>query len=397
MRRPLTEYRITVHSTLQDIPSDVWDACANPAEQDGENAPPYDPFISHAFLRALEDSGSADADTGWAAQHLCVADEDDTILGVMPVYLKNHSYGEYVFDWAWADAFNRAGGHYYPKLQSCVPFTPATGRRLLVRPGDHQSAVEQVLLQGAAELTQQTQASSFHITFLPEHQWDLAGGIGLLQRTHQQFHWLNNGYTCFDDFLSDLASRKRKNLRKEREAAFQNDIEIERLTGSDLREHHWDAFYNFYTDTGMRKWGRPYLTREFFSQVNEAMADDILLVMCRRQDRYIAGALNFIGGDTLFGRNWGCVEDHRFLHFEACYYQAIDFAIERGLQKVEAGAQGAHKLARGYMPVHTYSAHYIPDPRFRAAVEDYLDHERLQTDEDIGYLESHTPFRQGQD
>ena len=393
----MTEFRITVHSTLEEIPADLWDACANPRDQNGENASPYDPFVAHAFLLALEESGSACADTGWAAQHLCVSTQDDTILGVMPVYLKNHSYGEYVFDWAWADAFNRAGGHYYPKLQACVPFTPATGRRLLARPRDQQSDVEQVLLQGAAELTQQMETSSFHITFLSKHEWDLAGQVGLLQRTHQQFHWLNKGYTCFDDFLSDLASRKRKNLRKEREAALQNDIEIEWLTGSDLREHHWDAFYNFYTDTGLRKWGRPYLNREFFSRINDTMADDILLVMCRRQGRYIAGALNFIGGDTLFGRNWGCLEDHRFLHFEACYYQAIEFAIDRGLQKVEAGAQGAHKLARGYMPVHTYSAHYIPDPRFRAAVENYLDHERLQTDEDIGYLESHTPFRHSQE
>ena len=391
-------YRITVHTSITDIGKANWDACANPAAAGLACDIETNPFIAYDFLEALELSNSAVNETGWAAQHICVTQEgDDDIVGVMPMYLKSHSQGEYVFDYAWADAYSRAGGQYYPKLQASVPFTPATGRRLLAKPGPEQRDIEQALLAGAVEATNQIGASSLHFTFLPKEQWDLMGDVGLLQRTDQQFHWLNKGYDTFDAFLDDLTSRKRKNLRKERQAAIQNDIEIEALTGDDLKDHHWDAFYNFYLDTSMRKWGRPYLSREFFARIQETMKAQTLLIMCRRHGRYIAGAINFIGGGTLYGRNWGCIEDHRFLHFETCYYRAIDFAIAHGLNRVEAGAQGGHKLARGYVPTLTYSAHYLPDARFREAVADYLEQERAHVADDHSYLETRTPFRQGED
>jgi len=308
------------------------------------------------------------------------------------MYLKNHSRGEYVFDHAWADAWHRAGGKYYPKLQVSVPFTPANGRRLLANPtaGDD---VERQLIVACVQVARQTEVSSLHLTFLPERQWRALGDAGLLQRVDQQFHWQNHSYSTFDDFLDELASKKRKNLKRERREVVENGIDIEWVTGSDLREHHWDAFFEFYMDTGNRKWGTPYLTRKFFSLVTETMADRILLVMCRRAGRYIAGALNFIGGDALYGRNWGCIEDHRFLHFEACYYQAIDFAIHRKLARVEAGAQGPHKVARGYVPQPTYSAHWIRDAGFRDAIDRYLKEERAYVQQDIDYLTEHTPFR----
>ena len=307
------------------------------------------------------------------------------------MYLKNHSQGEYVFDYAWADAWHRAGGDYYPKLQCSVPFTPATGRRLLAKDGSEDT--ERLLLGSCMQVADQMEISSVHLTFLPKHQWQLAAELGYLQRMDSQFHWHNPGYESFDDFLADLSSKKRKNLKRERREALSNGIEIDWLTGSDLTEEHWDAFYRFYVDTGSRKWGSPYLTRQFFSLVSETMAEDILLILCRRDGRYIAGALNFIGGDTLFGRNWGCIEDHRFLHFETCYYQAIDFAISRGLNKVEAGAQGGHKVARGYLPEATYSAHWIRDAGFRRAIADYLERERLHVQEGIDYVEERTPFK----
>jgi len=342
---------------------------------------------------ALEESGSATARTGWSPHHLVLEEPDGSLAGVVPMYLKNHSRGEYVFDHGWADAFERAGGHYYPKLQVSVPFTPATGRRILARPGLFQEQTEDQLIAGIVELTRQLEVSSVHLTFLSQAQWQRLGDVGFLQRTDQQFHWLNEDFETFDDFLTVLTSRKRKNLRKERARALENGIEIEWITGSDLTEAHWDAFYNFYTDTGLRKWGTPYLTREFFSLVGANMPDQTLLIMAKREGQYIAGALNFIGSDTLFGRNWGCIEDHPFLHFEVCYYQAIDFAISRDLKRVEAGAQGAHKLARGYLPTHTYSAHYIANPSFREAVEGYLEQERHHVDHDIAALSRHTPFR----
>lgn len=309
------------------------------------------------------------------------------------MYLKSHSQGEYVFDYSWADAFERAGGRYYPKLQVSVPFTPATGRRLLVRPDTSDAELEKYLLSGMMQVAEQMEVSSVHVTFADKKQWELMGKMGFLQRTHNQFHWQNDNYNTFDDFLGALSSKKRKNIRRERRGSTAAGVEIERLTGSDLTEEHWDAFYRFYVDTGSRKWGTPYLTREFFSIIGETMPEDTLLIMCKRDGRYIAGAINFIGGECLFGRNWGCIEDHPFLHFEVCYYQAIEFAIERGLKRVEAGAQGQHKLARGYMPTHTYSAHWIANQSFQDAVDDYLKGERLQVDEEIDYIADRGPFR----
>ena len=378
---------LRVVASLSAIKAADWERCANPPEL------AYNPFVKHDFLLAMETSGSATAETGWLGQHLALEDGSGHVLGVMPLYLKDHSQGEYIFDYGWADAFYRAGGEYYPKLLSAVPFTPAGGRRLLVPPGPHQEAHETNLLAGALTLMDKLNASSLHMNFLPEKDWQWLGDKGFLQRTDQQFHWHNDGYRSFDKFLDALASRKRKNLRKERAKALENDISVDWLTGADLTEEHWDEFFHFYLDTGQRKWGTPYLTREFFSCLQQTMADDVLLIMAKRDGRYIAGALNFIGGDTLYGRNWGCLEDHPFLHFELCYYQAIDFAIERGLQRVEAGAQGAHKLARGYAPHRTYSAHHIAHGGLRDAVRNYLESERRYVDNDIEQLAQHTPFK----
>jgi uncharacterized protein len=383
----LQEPTARILNAIDEIDATVWDACAIPSNL------PRNPFLSHAFLHALEASGSATRKTGWRPYHLVLEDAGG-VLGIVPMYLKSHSQGEYVFDQAWADAWHRAGGRYYPKLQVSIPFTPATGRRLLVR--EPNPEIERVLLEACAQVAEQTGVSSLHITFLPEAQWRLAAESGYLQRIDQQFHWCNQDYASFDEFLADLASKKRKNLKRERRDAVAAGIEIEWVTGSDLRESHWDAFYRFYLDTGSRKWGSPYLTREFFSRIGETMADDVLLILCRREGRYIAGALNFIGGDTLFGRNWGCIEDHPFLHFETCYYQAIDFAIARGLKKVEAGAQGGHKIARGYRPMPTYSAHWISDVGFREAIADYLKREQEHVRGEMAWLEDHTPFRQAE-
>ncbi|MBD3646705.1 MAG: N-acetyltransferase, partial [Pseudomonadales bacterium] len=344
-------------------------------------------------LNALEKSDSAVPRTGWAPYHLSLEDEREGALGVMPMYLKGHSRGEYVFDYSWADAFERAGGNYYPKLQVAVPFTPATGRRLLTRPGADADDYENYLLSGAMQVAEQAEVSSVHLTFVAEDQWQRMGKLGFLQRTHKQFHWFNDGYETFDDFLKALSSKKRKNIRRERRDAVADGMEIELLTGSDLREEHWDAFYRFYIDTGSRKWGTPYLTREFFSIIGETMPEHVLLILVKRDGRYIAGAINFIGSECLFGRNWGCIEDHQFLHFEVCYYQAIEFAINHGLARVEAGAQGPHKLARGYLPVHTYSAHWIVNEGFRDAVNRFLDEERHYVDEEIEVYEEHSPFR----
>lgn len=374
-----------------------WDSCANPTDSDNKPTRPYNPFISHAFLSALELSGSATPETGWAPQHLVLDDGSGGIMGCMPCYLKSHSQGEYVFDYGWADAFERAGGDYYPKLQASVPFTPVTGRRLLVPDTDDADMREQYLLNASATLLDRYNASSLHLTFLTEGEWERAGKAGLLRRTDQQFHWLNQGYDSFDDFTASLTSRKRKLIKRERRGACAEGISIRHITGSDLTEAHWDAFFDFYTDTGARKWGQPYLTREFFSLIGETMADRILLILCERDGLPIAGALNFIGGDTLYGRYWGCLEDHPFLHFEACYYQAIDYAIAHGLKCVEAGAQGQHKLARGYLPQTTYSAHMIADPSLRSAVEHFLSRERDYVELEKQELSRYAPYRKTDD
>jgi uncharacterized protein len=391
--RPMStsEQRIRVVGKIADIPAQAWDACANPAQANSQGTS-YNPFISHDFLFALEASSSATARSGWQPQHLVAEAADGTILGAAPCYLKSHSRGEYVFDAGWAEAYERAGGSYYPKLQVSVPFTPATGRRLLVAPGPQADAIRGALASGLVELARLREASSVHVTFAPQDEWRLLGERGYLQRTDQQFHWENAGYATFDDFLNALAARKRKAIKRERRDALAPGIEVQWLTGSDLTESAWDAFFAFYMETGSRKWGRPYLTRAFYSLVAASMADRILLVMAKRAGRYIAGAINFIGGDTLFGRHWGAIEHHPFLHFELCYYQAIDYAIAHGL-RVEAGAQGEHKLARGYMPVTTYSAHYIADPALRRAIADYLKRERAYVAAAGGELAGMGPFR----
>ena len=378
---------LTAHASVHDIPKADWDRLANPPGL------PYSPLVSHDFFRSLEDAGCAVAETGWTGRHLVLKTTEGHITGIVPCYRKRHSYGEYVFDHGWADAFSRAGGRYYPKLQCAVPFTPVTGRRLLATTPEARAA----LAQGLIGLCSQEEASSVHVTFLPEDDWHALGGSRWLQRTDIQFHWHNTGFGCFDDFLKSLSSQKRKNIRKERATIAAAGIRLACLTGSDIREAHWDAFYDFYMDTGGRKWGTPYLNRRFFSLIGEAMADHILLVMASRAGRLIAGALNFIGSDALYGRNWGAREHHDNLHFETCYYQAIEFAIARKLARVEAGAQGPHKLARGYLPQTTYSLHYLAHPRLSRAVADYLDAERAGVHQEREALAAHSPFRQEKD
>lgn len=347
-----------------------------------------DPFTTHRFLKALEDSGSVGPGTGWEPRHL-LAHFGGKLVGAMPLYLKSHSQGEYIFDFNWADAYMRAGGEYYPKLQAAVPFTPATGARLLAQ----DDATRRALLQGAVQIAEKNGLSSFHMTFCSEAEYRLGGEMGLMQRLSQQFHWENDGYTCFNDFLAALSSRKRKNIRKERASAQSFGGEILSLTGEDILPEHWDAFWQFYQDTGARKWGTPYLTRGFFERAQETLRDDILLVLAKREGRYIAGALNFIGEDTLFGRYWGATEHHPNLHFELCYYQAIDAAIARGMKRVEAGAQGEHKLARGYLATPIYSLHWIRDKGFAQAVQRFLDAEAEAVQDDIEALAEIGPFK----
>ena len=378
-----SEFSARLAGRAFDIGRAAWNACANP---DGMASP--HPFTRYEFFDAVEGSGSATARTGWRPLHL-VVERGGGIEGILPLYLKNHSQGEYVFDHAWADALERAGGDYYPKLQASVPFTPATGRRFLTGNEDARAA----LLAAGRAAVKELEASSLHVTFLTKEEWRAAGDAGYLLRTDQQFHWQNRGYTSFDQFLAGLSSSKRKNLRKERDAVRAAGVEFDWLTGSDLTEANWDAFFEFYMDTGGRKWGHPYLTRDFFSRVGQSMADQILLVMARIGSRPIAGALNFFGDGVLYGRNWGCSEFVPFLHFGTCYYQAIEFAIQRGLKTVEAGAQGAHKLLRGYLPVPTYSAHYIAHPGLRRAVDDYLVRERDAVAAHIEQLVEHGPFK----
>ena len=377
---------VKVAGRIGAIPPDAWDACANP------DALAYTPFLSHAFLDALEQSGSVGEGTGWHPQHLVLEGPDGAVLGVMPLYLKTDSQGEYVFDHAWADAIERAGGHYYPKLQCAVPFTPVPGRRVLARPGAAAAEAERILAGASIAVAQRIEASSVHVTFLTEGEWSRLGQAGFLQRTGQQFHWQNAGYTTFDDFLATLSSRKRKAIRKERADA-QAAVEIVHLTGRDITEAHWDAFFDFYMDTGMRKWGRPYLNRDFFSMLGAALADRCLLMFAKDGGRFVAGALHLVGGDCLYGRYWGETEHHPFLHFELCYYQAIDYAIAHGLARAEAGAQGGHKLARGYLPETTYSLHWIGDPRLEAAVARYLAQERREIAAVNAVLRERGPFK----
>lgn len=386
------ELRVRAVTGLQEIGAAAWDSCATSAETLSGGDETFNPFVSHAFLSALEESGCVSRRSGWLPLHVAV-ERGERLIGVAPCYLKSHSQGEYVFDHGWADAYERAGGSYYPKLQVSVPFTPVTGPRFLIAPGEDPDVAVAGIVAGLRALRAETQASSIHVTFMREREWEAAGSLGFLQRTDQQFHWENRGYASFEDFLEALASRKRKAIRRERKEALSGGVAIEHLTGSDLTEAHWDAFFQFYMDTGARKWGRPYLNRRFFSLLSERMADRVLLILAHRAGRPIAGALNLIGDAALYGRNWGCIEDHPFLHFEVCYYQAIDFAIRRGLQRVEAGAQGDHKLARGYRPVLMHSAHDIADPAFRRAVADYLKRERAHVAEAVDALDTLTPFR----
>jgi uncharacterized protein len=405
---PMIEVTLRVANSLKEVAAEAWDACANPvmARDHGNGADlaprdvqektledQYNPFISYDFLSSLELSQSVRTRGGWQPLHLLAEDSNGTLVGAVPCYAKTHSQGEYVFDHGWAEAYERAGGSYYPKLQVSVPFTPATGRRLLVRPGPEADAVRGALADSLMDICRRSNASSAHVTFPTQPEWDLLGRRGFLKRTHQQFHWENAGYDSFDAFLAALASRKRKTIRREREDALSAGISVHWLTGTDLTESVWDAFFDFYMETGSRKWGRPYLTRPFYSMVGEKMRDRILLVMAKRNGRWIAGAINFIGSHTLFGRHWGAVEHHPFLHFELCYYQAIQYAIEHKLARVEAGAQGEHKISRGYLPTTTYSAHYIVDPGLRRAIEDFLKHERAYVAAAGAELAETAPFR----
>ncbi len=372
----------TTVSHLNEVEKDAWDALANPPGQ------AYYPFGAWDFLEAMESSGSVRPETGWGPQHLLLH-EGDKLVGAMPLYLKGHSRGEFVFDHAWADAYTRAGGQYYPKMLGAIPFTPATGPRLFAQTAEHKKG----LATAAAQVTAQMQLSSLHITFPTAQDRDVLEDAGFLIRKGQQYRFEDQGFGDWQGFLDALASRKRKDLRKERERIKQDGLEIDWITGSEITEAHLDDFWVFYQDTGMRKWGSPYLTRTAFSLLAERMADKILLILARRDDRYIAGAFNMIGGDTLFGRYWGCTEHVPFLHFELCYYQAIDYALAHGLRFVDGGAQGEHKIARGYVPVATSSAHYITDPGFHDAVARYCREEASHVDSDLAYLSDFTPFK----
>ena len=381
-----TSLRLTVNQSLSEIDRDAWNALAAPEGLD------YDPFLDWDFLEALERSGAATPEAGWTPLHLTAISDDDTLVAAMPLYAKTHSQGEFVFDHSWADAFYRAGGQYYPKLLGAVPFTPVTGRRFLLPQNDYADRLRTALVSGAIQLAEENGFSSLHINFADESEARMLEKIGLLHRTDQQFHFEDDNYGDFEGFLSALSSSKRKNLRKERAKA-QSGLHFEHLSGSAITERHWDAFYAFYLDTGSRKWGSPYLNRETFRLIGKRMSDKIMLVMASRDGEPIAGALNFIGSKTLYGRYWGCIEHVPFLHFEVCYYQAIDYALKHGLKQVEAGAQGGHKLARGYRPMTTHSLHWIAHEGLRGAIADYLEREREAVAADLSYLETRTPFK----
>jgi predicted N-acyltransferase len=382
-------FKITLAKGVAEVARSEWDACA------GSN-----PTLGHAFLSALEDSGSASAETGWLPRHLTIWSESEPgrLLACCPLYVKSHSYGEYVFDWSWADAYQRAGGDYYPKLQCAVPFTPVPGPRLLVRPDLRPEeptarALKEALLAGMVQFGDQNGFSSLHVTFCTREEWEIGGALGLLQRKGLQYHWSNQGYEDFEGFLAALASRKRKNLRKERERALASGVSIRRLTGAEIEPRHWDAFHRFYLTTVDKKWANAYLTRDFFRLLGERLGDKVLLVLAELEGTPVAGALNLVGEDALYGRNWGSLADFKDLHFECCYYQAIEEAIERGLSRVEAGAQGEHKIRRGYLPVETYSLHWIADPNLGQPIASYLARERPAIEEDARLLMEHSPYR----
>ncbi|MGR3796294.1 GNAT family N-acetyltransferase [Vannielia sp. SX4] len=381
-----SEISIETVDSLGAVTPEAWDACAAPGE-----GRPEDPFVTWRFLKALEDSGSVGGRSGWQPTYL-LARAGDELIATAPMYAKFHSQGEYVFDHSWAHAFERAGGEYYPKLQIAAPFTPVPGRRFLVKPGWERIGMS-ALVQGAVQVAAQAGLSGVHATFCTEAEAEAGAQMGLMHRRGQQFHWENRGYGTFDDFLADLSSRKRKNIRKERERAQGFGGRILRLTGGEIEPEHWDAFWQFYQDTGARKWGSPYLTRAFFDEVQAGLREDVLLVLAEREGRFVAGALNFIGRDALFGRYWGCTEHHPCLHFELCYYVAIEEAIARGLARVEAGAQGEHKLARGYLPKETHSLHWVADEGFRRAIADFLEEEARAVDYEIEVLTGYGPFR----
>ena len=373
---------IEIYDRIADISSIDWNACAGLDN----------PFVQHAFLNALEISGSVTPETGWLAQHVLVKDEEGNPTACAPLYLKNHSYGEYIFDWGWADAFQRAGGAYYPKLQAAIPFTPATGPRLLVKQGASDEYFG-ILVSAMLKIAKQHGVSSLHLTFLTKEEWQRLGNLSFMQRTSSQFHWENKNYRDFDDFLDSLISRKRKSIKKERRRVYEEGIELFCLTGDELSEEKWDIFYGYYTDTIDRKWGRSYLTRDFFSILGETMSNLAMLVLAEHNNNPVAGALNFLGSETIFGRNWGCSQDFKFLHFEACYYQAIEYAINNKLKWVEAGAQGPHKIQRGYLPREVYSAHWIKNDSLSAAIEGFLERERKEVDYQISELMRYSPFR----
>ncbi|MDY0883736.1 GNAT family N-acetyltransferase [Dongia soli] len=378
--------------SLSEITAEEWDACAG-WNGDGTGT---NPFVAHAFLSALERSGSVGRKSGWLPQHLLIEDESGRLQAACPLYVKGHSYGEYVFDHGWADAYERAGGRYYPKLQVAVPFTPVPGPRLLVRPGPNGAAIRQALIETLITTVRRSKMSSLHVTFCTAEEAAAFSESGLLHRRGVQYHWHNQGYGSFDDFLAALNSRKRKAIRKERAAVENYGLTIRQLSGNEIEKRHWDAFFDFYMDTGNRKWGQPYLTRRFFDLIGETMDEQVVLMLAEKNGQPVAGALNLRGADALYGRNWGCLADYRFLHFELCYYQAIDYAIAHKLARVEAGAQGEHKIQRGYLPVETHSAHWITDPSFRDAVAEFLNRESRALEYEMAELADYGPFRRSE-
>jgi predicted N-acyltransferase len=376
-------FSIQTFDTIAEIGAADWDRCAATGN----------PFLSYAFLNALEESGSVGEKSGWIPHHAVLQDAGDRVVGVAPVYLKTHSYGEYVFDHGWADAYERAGGKYYPKMQVSVPFTPVTGPRLLVEPGPDQARLQKTLAGALVQIADKIGISTVHVTFPTAPEKDALEEMGFLIRRNFQYHWRNDGYESFDDFLGALSSRKRKSIRKERREVADAGLTVRALSGGEIEPRQWDAFYQFYVDTYDRKWGFPYLTRALFEMLSERLSDKVVLVIAEADGRPVAGALNFLGDDALFGRNWGCAGDFKFLHFEVCYYQAIDYAIAHGLDRVEAGTQGPHKVQRGYLPAETYSAHWLANPGFRDAVERFLEQERRAIEREMHYMTGHSPFK----